>query len=115
MLFAAQSKGCEGMLPAVPDESMESGDAEEPAKKAVKTKEMSAARADAIARGDDMSDDADDEEAEGWIHHGSNKAVETLRRKIQCGHDQELAKRYAQKRQVAKKVKAKAKASPTGQ
>ncbi len=70
-LGLATGKGCEGILPAVPDESMEDSAVEEPEAKAARKAE---ARAEARARGDDMSGDEAEEIAEGWAQVGPNSA-----------------------------------------
>ena len=121
---------CEGMLPAVPEEdAMEDVGGQLPATKAARKvgdqdRRMSAARASALERGDDMDDDEEEEaEDEGgpWTQVGPHSAIEKLRRQLQCSHDHELAQRVNQRRLKARKAsgaKAQAQgseASATGQ
>ena len=113
-VFGSHSMACEAMLPPVPDESMEPAEPDERASKASKTPKWSdeEIREDTRLREGldvDMSDE--DEIAKGWQQHGSNKAVERLLRKLQIGNDEAAANSYA--KLAAKKVRAKAKATPS--
>ncbi len=86
------AKGCEGILPEVPDEDMEDAasvgkrtaeDQEQPDAKAARLAKARAARADAIARGDDVDMDEEVYEepgvVEGWTQVGTNPTALRIR------------------------------------